>query len=263
MSKLKIAIISLTCCEGCQMAALDLGERFLDLSEKVDIVEFHFLEETVEPKYFDVAFVEGTPITEENFKRLKEIRNKSKYIVALGACACLGGVQELKNYQDKNEKMRYVYKNIEAINNPDIKPLKEYIKVDFELPGCPMTKEEFLNFCQKLINNHEIEQTKLPERPVCYDCQLKRNICLLQENKLCFGPIILGGCGAPCPSASYPCDGCRGPFKDPNPANVNNLIKLMTENYTQEEIDTIIQRFGALNDVYPKPPKIKESNLPK
>lgn len=252
--KLKIAIVSLTCCEGCQMAALDLGERFLDLLEKIDIAEFHFLEEIAEPKYFDVAFVEGTPITEANFKRLQELRNKSKYVIALGACACLGGVQELKNYQDKNEKMRYVYRNIEAINNPDIKPLKDYIKVDFELPGCPMNKEEFLTFCQKLINNHEIEQTRLPQRPVCYECQLKRNVCLLQEYKLCFGPIILGGCGAPCPSAGYPCDGCRGPFKDINPTNINNLLKLMNEDYTQEEIDAIIQRFGAMNDVYPKPP---------
>jgi len=257
--KPKIAIVSLTCCEGCQMAALDLGERFLDLAGEMDIAEFHFLEELAEPEFFDVAFIEGSPISKENQERLLILRKKSKFVVALGACACLGGVQEIKNYQDKNKVLRYVYKNIECINNPDIKPLKAYVQVDLEIPGCPMTKEEFLSICQKILAGYPIEHIKIPQRPVCYDCQLKRNECLLQKDLPCLGPIILGGCGAPCPTSKYPCDGCRGPLRGVNP---NNLNKLLGENYDPADIDMIMQRFGALDDIYAAHVAIPPGNLP-
>lgn len=244
-----IAIVSLTCCEGCQVAILDLGARFLEVAEHIKIGDFAFLEDTPEAPTYDVVFVEGAPITKENITRLKNLRARSKILVALGACASLGGIAEIKNYQDKNERMRYVYKNFENINNPDIKPLSFYVKVDLEVPGCPINKEEFLMIVGQLLAG---VLPRLPRRPVCYDCQLKQNKCLLQEGLPCLGPIMLGGCGAPCPSSSYPCDGCRGPIPNINP---DKLAKqLLAQNYTQEEIDLITQRFGLEDKIYPEPP---------
>ena len=196
MKKPIIAITSLTCCEGCQVAVLDLGQRLLDLFEHASIGDFIMFEDNPDVKNYDAVFVEGAPITKENIARLKKLREKSKMLVALGACAALGGIAEIKNYQDKNERLKYVYKNIEAINNPDIKPLSHYVKVDFELKGCPINKEEFLTVAKQIIAG---VSPKIPERPVCYECQLWQNKCLLQEGKPCLGPVILGGCGAPCP----------------------------------------------------------------
>ena len=244
-----IAIVSLTCCEGCQVAILDLGEKFLQLVEHIKIGDFAFLEDTPEAPNYDVVFVEGAPISEENINRLKDLRKRSKFLVALGACAALGGIAEIKNYQDKNERMRYVYKNIESINNPDIKPLSSYVEVDFEIPGCPINGEEFLRVAQSLISG---VPPRLPQRPVCYDCQLKENECLLQDGQPCLGPIILGGCGAPCPSSFYPCDGCRGPLKDANPENLNR--ELAKQGYNKEETNLIMQRFGMEDKLYPEPP---------
>ncbi|TSC53423.1 MAG: NADH ubiquinone oxidoreductase, 20 kDa subunit, partial [Parcubacteria group bacterium LiPW_39] len=48
-NKPTIAIVSLTCCEGCQIAILDLGERFFDLTQRIKIGDFAFLEEKEEP----------------------------------------------------------------------------------------------------------------------------------------------------------------------------------------------------------------------
>ncbi len=248
-TKPTIAIVSLTCCEGCQVAILDLGQKFLDLSKKVTIGDFAFLEDKPEPPSYDVVFVEGAPITQGNIARLKDLRSRSKYLVALGACAALGGIAEIKNYQDKNERLRYVYKNFEGINNPDIKPISFYVKVDFEIPGCPINKKEFLRITKSLVAGIE---PKIPQRPVCYECQIKQNKCLLQEGLPCLGPVILAGCGAPCPSSNYPCDGCRGPIKNANPDKLNK--QLIAQNYTQEEIDLIIQRFGMEDKIYPDTP---------
>ena len=254
-----IAITSLTCCEGCQVAILDLGQRFFDLTSQVTIGEMGLIEETTEPENFDIVFVEGAPITEKNKERLYDLRKRSKILVALGACACLGGIAEIKDYQDKEERIRYVYKNFENINNPDIKSLKELVKVDLEIPGCPINKEEFLQITKKLIMLYENgvlgeQLPQIPQRPVCYECQLKQNECLLQKGLPCLGPIMIGGCGAPGASNKYPCDGCRGPMKNVNPDNLNK--QLIKQGYSQQEIDMILQRFGVLEETYPLPPSV-------
>lgn len=247
-----IAITSLTCCEGCQVAILDLGTRFLEITEKIKIGDFALLEDSPPAEKFDIVFIEGSPITEENITRLKNLREKSKILIALGSCAVLGGIAEIKNYQDKEERLRYVYKNIEGINNPDIKPLSYYVKVDFEIPGCPINKEEFLQIVKKALAGVPLQ---IPQRPICYECQLKQTECLLQKGMPCLGPIIQGGCGAVCPSNNYPCDGCRGPLKLINPDNLNK--QLIKQGYNQEEIDFIIQRFGNEDRIYPDTPTIK------
>ena len=248
-NKPTIAIVSLTCCEGCQVAILDLGERFLNLAQHVKIGDFAFLEEKPETEKYDVVFVEGAPITEENIARLKDLRQRSEFLAALGACAALGGIAEIKNYQDKNERLRYVYKNFEGINNPDIKPLSHYVKVDLEIPGCPINNEEFFKIIKDLIAGIP---PKIKQQPVCYECQLKQNECLLQKGEPCLGPIMLGGCGAPCPSNNYPCDGCRGPMKDVKPDNLNKQLK--QQGYSEQEVKLILQRFGVEDKIYPEPP---------
>lgn len=238
-AKPTIAIVSLTCCEGCQVAILDLGARFLELAAQIKIGDFAFLEDKDEMPRYDIIFVEGAPITEENISRLKDLRERSDFLVALGACAALGGIAEIKNYQDKNERMRYVYKNFEGINNPDIKPLSAYVKVDLEIPGCPINNEEFLTIVKKFLAG---VPAKIPQRPVCYECQIKQNKCLLQEGQPCLGPIILGGCNAVCPTSAYPCDGCRGPLKEVKYDNLSR--QLIKQGYNQREIEMIMQRFG-------------------
>ncbi|OGZ33936.1 MAG: hypothetical protein A2Y98_00480 [Candidatus Portnoybacteria bacterium RBG_19FT_COMBO_36_7] len=255
--KPSIAIVSLTCCEGCQVAILDLGERLLELTEKIKIGDFALIEDRAEPENYDVVFVEGTPITSQNVARVKDLRARTKLLVTIGACACLGGIAELKNYQNKEQRLRYVYKNFEGIANPDIRPVRYYVKVDLEIPGCPINKEEFLWAAKELIAG---VIPKIPQRPVCYECQLKRNECLLQKGEPCLGPMILGGCGAPCPSSAYPCDGCRGPLKGAAINNFNNKLKEVY-GFSQQEIDLIMQRFGMLDDMYPSPPVIPKNKI--
>ncbi|HRY52727.1 MAG TPA: hypothetical protein P5089_02640 [Candidatus Portnoybacteria bacterium] len=244
-----IAIVSLTCCEGCQVAILDLGTRFLKLAEHIKIGDFALLEDEPEAPNYDIVFVEGSPITKENIERLKDLRARSKVLVALGACAALGGIAEIKNYQDKNERMHYVYKNVESINNPDIKPLSYYVKVDWEVPGCPINKEEFLKIVKQLLAG--VPPT-IARRPVCYECQIRQNKCLLQEGLPCLGPLMLAGCGAPCPSSGYPCDGCRGPIPGLDPEKLTK--QLLSQKYSQEEVNLILERFGLQDKVYPEAP---------
>ncbi len=241
-----IAILSLTCCEGCQVAIFDLGERFLEFLTKVNIGDFRLAEDLPDVKKYDIAIVEGTPITKENVKRLKEVRKKSKILVAIGACATMGGVQELKDYRgDKKRLIRRVYPNIRGIDNPNIKAVKEVVKVDLEIPGCPINKDEFFRLINQVL---EGKIPEIPQKPVCDECIRRNKNCLILLGKPCLGPISLAGCGAPCPASNFLCDGCRGPRKGINLEAMKKALKIKAR-LEDKEIEMIMERFGEKNEI--------------
>jgi len=241
-----IAILSLTCCEGCQVSIFDLGERFLEFLTKVNIGDFKMAEELPDVKHYDIAIVEGTPITKEQLRRLKVVRKKSKTLIALGACACVGGPQEIKDYRgDKNRMIRQIYPNIRGIDNPNIKSVKELVKVDLEIPGCPINKEEFFRMINELLAGKKPE---IEQKPVCEECVRKNKMCFLLIGKPCLGSISLAGCGAPCPKNNFPCDGCRGPRKNISLEAIKRALKFKTH-LREDEIEMILERFGEKNEI--------------
>jgi len=245
MSKPVISILSLTCCEGCQVSIFDLGERFLEFLTKVDIGDFRLIEGLPDVDKYDIAIVEGTAITDEQIKRLKTVREKSKYLVAIGACACIGGVQEIKNYRDKDKLIGLVYPNIRGIDNPDIKSVKEMVKVDIEIPGCPINKEEFFRIINEFLDG---KTPVIEQKPVCEECVRKNNKCLLLLGKPCLGSVILAGCNAPCPASDFPCDGCRGPHKDINLEAIKKALKIKAR-LNDNDIELLLERFGKRNEL--------------
>jgi len=250
-----LAIVSLTCCEGCQQAILDLGERLLALLRKVDLVEFSWTEDEPEPDKYDLAIIEGSVVCKRDLKRLKQVRKKAGILIALGACACLGGIPEIKNYSDKMKAVKYVYKNISNIDNIEIKPLKKYVNINFEIPGCPPDKNEIFEILNQVLAGRV---PKIPLRPVCYECLLADNDCFLLENKMCLGPISLGGCKAVCPSSNYRCEGCRGPIdakydkktgKLIPSENTLNLLKKLKKIASKQQIEMLLHKFGMKDDI--------------
>ena len=243
--KPKIAIVSLTSCEGCQFVLLDLGRRFFNFLEKVNLIDFKLIEEKPLPKgKIDVVFVEGNPITREEVSFLKRIRRKTKILVVLGNCAALGGIPEIKNYQNKERTIRHIYKNLEGVVNPDIKEVDNFVKVDFTIPGCPIDGEEFLKAANILIQG---KIPVFPNKPVCSECPLRGgDNCFLRKNEPCLGPIIFAGCGAVCPTGGLPCYGCRGLLKNINPAG---FLKTLQKMRNKEEIEEDLELFGIKDSV--------------
>ena len=217
----------------------------MEFLTKVNIGDFRLAEDLPDVKYYDIAIVEGTPITREQLRRLKIVRKKSKILIALGACACAGGPQEIKDYRGKkNQLMRIVYPNVRGIDNPNIKSLKELVKVDIEIPGCPINKEEFFRVLNELI---EGKGPTIEQKPVCEECIRKNKMCFLLLGKPCLGAITLGGCGAPCPANNLPCDGCRGPRQGINLEAMKNALKYKAH-LREDEIEMILERFGEKNE---------------
>lgn len=242
--KPRLAIISLTSCEGCQFVLLDQGQRFLNLLKKVELDEFRLIEDDPLPAGdYDICLVEGNPITKENFKLLREMRHRSKILVVLGNCAALGGVWELKNYQQKEKTIRSVYKNKEGIANPDICEVDNFVKVDFTIPGCPINGDEAMEVLYQLV---EGRRPVLAQEPICNECQNNGYDCLLQKGEICLGPITLGGCQAVCLKSKQACWGCRGLFEG---AKAKNLMNYLLKNFTREQINRVMEVFGGRDSI--------------
>lgn len=247
--KPKIAIVSLTSCEGCQFALLDLGEKFIEAMEKVEMVEFRLLEDMEDDGGpIDIGFIEGNPMTEANKKTLFELRKRSKILVVLGNCAAMGGIPEIKNYREQNRAVKHVYKYIQGIENEEIEEVGNLVKVDFTIPGCPITGEEFLKYFPILLENVKLgtELPSIPDSPVCVECRKKGNRCLLLDKKPCFGPMILGGCDAVCPSSKMGCQGCRGLRPTGNVKAMKVTLKTMM---TDEEFENTTEIYGLRDDI--------------
>ncbi len=245
-----IGIFGLSSDEGCVFPILDQGEKFFELLQEVELGECRLMEDLPEADHFDVALVEGSVLTKENIAKLKWIREHSRILVAMGACAVIGGIPELKNYTDKNQAVAKVYKNVVGIDNLEVKPLKEYVKVDFEIPGCPIDGGEVIRF---LYDLKEGRIPKIEPRPVCFECQIRETECLLQPNPKtgrpalpCLGPISLAGCNAPCPAIGYPCDGCRGVLPEADFDSFDRAIKGLLPD---DEKDLLFERYGNKDEI--------------
>ena len=240
--KLKIGMFSLTSCEGCQFSILDLGEEFLELTELVDFVKFRLIEEKEnhEKLKFDIAVVEGSPLMKQNLVALKDLRKRAKKVVVLGTCAHTGGIYALRKYKGGKEKaVKHVYpKTYKKVFNPIAEGIDKIVPIDYILPGCPATAQEFVRFIKETVAGKSFN---IPQKPVCYECQLYQSVdCLLQKGQPCLGPVTLGGCNAVCPAANMPCEACRGPLED---ANWPNMAKALEKILSKKDIDNILEIF--------------------
>ena len=244
--KPKVAFFDFASCEGCQLQIANLEEDVIDLVNIVDVVAFREVMKEQSDDY-DIAFIEGSiqrPMDEE---RLREIRENAKILVAFGACACIGGVNKLRNQWSDREVQNEVYGMADPSilkGNPyfDTYPTKavdEVVKVDHYLPGCPIDRGEFARFVTALVMGKD---PYLPNYPVCVECKKNENICVFDLGMFCMGPISRAGCNAICPTNGNECEGCRGFIDHPH----LDAEKAVMEKYGLS-VEDMTGRFNVFN----------------
>jgi F420-non-reducing hydrogenase small subunit len=246
MSKAKIATDWLMVCSGCEVSLLDIHETIVDVLEKADIVRSPVLADVKEFIPADVGIISGGVRNEHNIHVATEMRKNCKTIVALGSCACFGGVPGLANMHSREEMFQKVYIDCLGVDNPlrreprddlpaiteKVEPLFSVIKVDVSLPGCPPVPETIAAAVMSLLDGTPLE---LPNTSVCDPCprskhhtkitKLRRwyeaaneevdpERCFLEQGYICLGAASWSLCNARCTSAGIPCRGCTG---SPNP----------------------------------------------
>jgi coenzyme F420-reducing hydrogenase gamma subunit len=238
--KPRIAFFDFASCEGCQLECINFVQEFLDVVSMVDIVEFREAITDTAPEY-DIAFIEGSITREKDIPRLTDIRNRSKVLIAIGACACTGGVNAIKNNRPLEQVRKDVYGDkYEWYETFPTRPVDAVVKVDGYIPGCPIDRNDFVNTVKALLAGKACPKH---DYPVCVECRLKENECLLTIGKPCLGPITQGGCGAIDPTWGSSCTGCRGFVHE---ANVDSeKMMLMTKNCSEQDIHNYMTIFNS------------------
>ena len=182
----------------------------------------HFTSGMVEGPY-DVSLVEGSITTPHDAERIQEIRHNSRLLVTIGACATAGGIQALRNGRDIAEFTSIVYAHPEYVTTLDTStPIAEHVRVDLELRGCPIDREQLLVTLAALLNRHA---RRVPTTSVCVECKARSIACVMVAHGTpCLGPITQAGCGALCPSFDRGCYGCFGPMESPNIPALRRLL---------------------------------------
>ncbi len=235
----RVAIFGFTGCEGCQLQLANGEEDLAEFLSAMRIARFRELSSADEEAY-DIALVEGAVTRGDEEERLLEIRDRARVLVALGSCACYGGVPRLKNCFDPVEMNHEVY-GCHPRESLPTRSLREIVTVDQEIPGCPVAKVEVERIIQHLIWGLPY---RFPAYPVCLECKQRYILCRFEQGELCLGPLTRGGCLATCPRGGLGCWGCRGPAAEPNYGEFIAIAR--QRGFTLREIKERLSFFGGL-----------------
>lgn len=206
-----LAVFKFSSCDGCQLSLLDCEDEVLAVAGQVEIAYFVEARSRMLPGPYDVSLVEGSVTTEEEVERIKEVRRHSRLLVTIGACATAGGIQALRNWADVPEFTRAVYATPEHIHTlARSRPISDFVPVDFELRGCPISKRQLVELVTSLLIGRK---PATPGCSVCNECKLRAAVCVMVAQGIpCLGPATQAGCGAICPAYGRGCYGCFGPM---------------------------------------------------
>ena len=212
--KPRIAVHKFSSCDGCQLAFLNMGEELLTLFEQVDVMHFAEAGPVNADADVDISFVEGSISSPEELTRIKRVRDHSRYLVTIGACANAGGLQALRNLANADDWMASIYATPDYIETLEsVTPVSANVKVDLELWGCPVNGRQVLRAITALLSG--VMPAAEHDR-VCLECKRRLAVCVMVTQGLpCMGPVTRMGCDALCPGAGRDCYGCYGPCETP------------------------------------------------
>ena len=202
----KIAIYWAASCGGCEVSFLNLDHALLELDRSCELVFCPCLMdakrcdlEAMADASIDITLLNGGIRTTENLAMARLLRQKSRLLIAFGACAEGGGVPALANPEGKERLLERVYArrgnevssgNINvtpAITDSDqlalpqllerIMSVAEVVRIDGTIPGCPPEPAPLLAALNTLLGAHSPADELLgctPQRAVCEECPRER-----------------------------------------------------------------------------------------
>ena len=203
-----LAVWKFASCDGCQLTLLNCEDELLAIAGAIQIANFTEASREVLPGPYDISIVEGSITTPSDAARIREVREKSRFLITIGACATAGGVQALRNFGDDLAPVVYASPQyIDSLRTST--PIAEHVHVDFELRGCPIDKRQLIEVIAAFLAGR---RPNVPAHSVCMECKRAGRVCVMVAHGTpCLGPMTQAGCGALCPSVGRGCYGCFGP----------------------------------------------------
>jgi coenzyme F420-reducing hydrogenase gamma subunit/tRNA A-37 threonylcarbamoyl transferase component Bud32 len=257
---------------------LDLHEDLLAFRDMFDLRFTHLMDVKVPPAV-EVGFVEGSVANSADEKRVRAFREQCETLVALGTCACFGGLPGLRNLFCVEDVIDRCYVQSESTiqdgSLPDtsvvpeisirVRPVSDVVKVDVAIPGCPSPHEVLVPALESISRR---EPLKPSTHNLCLECQrahrgmltpqreyvagsvsalmeldeIDPELCFLEQGVLCMGLTTRAGCRARCLTHNVPCTGCMGPApraQETGARLVNSLASLLPVGSTRFRQDLV------------------------
>jgi len=244
-----LAVWKFASCDGCQLSLLDCEDELLTLADCLNIAYFPEASRVTDRGPYDLSLVEGSITTPQDAQRILEVRQASKFLVVIGACATAGGIQALRNFRDVKDFAAIVYPRPDYIETLEKStPVGDHIRVDFELRGCPIDKRQLLEVLCALLHGRK---PNIPTYSVCMECKRRGTVCVMVAAGIhCLGPVTQAGCGAICPTYRRGCYGCFGPMETPNTESLSRWWKHL--GVREEDLLRVYRGFNAYAEAFRK-----------
>jgi len=223
-NKPRLAVWKFASCDGCQLSLLDCEDELLAVAGAIDIAYFKEATEGEIEGTYDVSLVEGSVTTPHDAKRIRDVRQRSKTLITIGACATAGGIQALRNFADVAQYISIVYARPDYIETlAHSTAIADHVPVDFELRGCPISKRQLIEVISAYLAGR---RPVTPAHSVCIECKLRGTVCVMVAHGTpCLGPVTHAGCGAICPAYDRGCYGCFGPMESPDTVSLSHRLR--------------------------------------
>jgi len=245
--RVKLAVWKFASCDGCQLSLLDCEDELLALADRVEIAKFLEASRNEVKGPYDISLVEGSITTPRDEARIGEVRAASKVLITIGACATAGGIQALRNFKDVEQFMAIVYATPAYVSTLSTSTaIADHVRVDFELRGCPINKNQLLEVIAAFLNGRK---PHTPGHSVCVECKERGTVCIMVARGVpCLGPITHAGCGAICPTYGRGCYGCFGPSESTNTASMGEAW--IKAGASKAEVARVLSTFNANADAF-------------
>ena len=150
--KLAIGWFSFSCCEDNTIVMTEvMNDHWQEWKKLFDFRHARVLKSNNIMDAFDIAFIEGAMASPAHIEKLKDIRSRSKKLVAVGSCAVVGLPAAQRNAFTPEQKASIDYLLTRFGALPEVKKVSDIVKVDVEIPGCPMSPKVFLEKVNALV----------------------------------------------------------------------------------------------------------------
>jgi sulfhydrogenase subunit delta len=151
-AKITVGWFSFSCCEDNTIVMTEImNDHWQEWKKIFDFKNARVLQSQNTMDAFDISFIEGAVAGPDQEKKVKEIRDRSKKVVAVGACAVTGLPAGQRNAFTPDQQAAIDFLTARFGSLPKVLRVKDVVPVDAEIPGCPMSPDVFLKAVNGLV----------------------------------------------------------------------------------------------------------------
>jgi NAD-reducing hydrogenase small subunit len=172
VAKARLATIWLDGCSGCHMSFLDIDERLLELTDRADLVYGCLVDAKEFPEDVDITLVEGAVSSEDDVRKIREVRQRTRILVSLGDCAVTSNVPGMRNPFGPEAALQRAYIDNSTLH-PQVPseavpalleeslPVHAWVPVDVFITGCPPSAERIFEVVMGLLDGNMAEAARI------------------------------------------------------------------------------------------------------